>query len=309
MTLFVLLGPTAVGKTELALQIAQQLRSPILNCDSRQLYRDMHIGTAAPTDEELRSIPHYFVGTLALTDYYSAARYETEVLDLVRQLSPTHSNLLLSGGSMLYIDAVCQGIDDIPTIDDETRRFLRSRYENEGLEPLAEELRVMDPEYFAQVDRKNPKRVIHALEVCYTSGRTYTSFRTRECRERPFRIVKIGLQRPREELFERINLRVDSMMEAGLLDEARRLFPFRHENALNTVGYKELFHYLNDEWPLPMAVERIKKNTRVYAKKQMTWFQRDADIHWFHPTNVQEILDFVAQEAEPATHTEHGQTD
>ena len=297
MTLFVLLGPTAVGKTELSLKIAELLACPILNCDSRQLYRDMHIGTAAPTTEDCRRVKHYFVGTLALNDYYSAARYEGEVLQLIEELRASHSHLLLSGGSMLYIDAVCKGIDDIPTIDTETRRFLKARYEKEGLSPLLEELRVMDPDYYAEVDRKNPKRVVHALEVCYASGRTYTSFRTQAHRERPFRIVKIGLRRERDELFARINSRVDRMMQEGLLDEVKALLPYRHENALNTVGYKELFRYLDGEWPLNMAVERIKKNTRVYAKKQMTWFRHDDEIRWFHPSQADEILRFVAEQA------------
>ena len=309
MTLFVLLGPTAVGKTELSLRIAEQLDCPILNCDSRQLYRDLRIGTAASTPAQLQRVQHYFVGTLGLSDYYSAARYEEEVLRLIDQLSPAHPNLLLSGGSMLYLDAVCHGIDDIPTIDDETRRFLRQRYESAGLGPLLEELRLMDPEYYALVDRKNPKRVIHALEICYATGRTYTSFRKKEMRVRPFRIVKIGLQRSREDLFARINSRVEQMMQDGLADEARALLPHRHENALNTVGYKELFRHLDGEWPLTMAVERIKKNTRVYAKKQMTWFRRDPDIHWFPADQAEEILQFVAWEAEPANDTSHGETD
>ncbi len=301
MTLFVLLGPTAVGKTELSLKIAETLGCPILNCDSRQLFRDMHIGTAAPTEAQLQRVRHYFVGTLAIGDYYSAARYEAEVMQLIQDLSPTYSNLLLSGGSMLYIDAVCKGIDDIPTIDTETRRFVRERFEQQGLEPLTEELRVMDPEYYAIVDRKNTQRVMHALEICYATGRTYTSFRKRECRERPFRIVKIGLQRNRDELFARINRRVDEMMEAGLLDEVRTLLPHRDANALNTVGYKELFRHLDGEWPLQMAVERIKKNTRVYAKKQMTWFQRDTEIRWFDADDEQLILEYVAAQAETTT--------
>ena len=295
MTLYVLLGPTAVGKTELALRMAEQMGSPILNCDSRQLYRDLHIGTAAPTPLQLQRVRHYFVGTLGLHDYYSAARYEADALQLIRQLSTTHPALLLSGGSMLYIDAVCQGIDDIPTIDDETRRFLRSRYEADGLAPLLEELRLMDPEYYQTVDRHNTQRVIHALEICYATGRTYTSFRTRNTQPRPFRIVKIGLQRPRAELFDRINRRVVQMMDEGLLDEVRSLLPHRHENALNTVGYKELFAYLDGQFTLEEAVARIQKNTRVYAKKQMTWFQRDDSIHWFHPDQETDIMALIRQ--------------
>ncbi|MCR4921446.1 MAG: tRNA (adenosine(37)-N6)-dimethylallyltransferase MiaA [Bacteroidaceae bacterium] len=293
MTLFVLLGPTAVGKTELALKIADHIGSPILNCDSRQLFRGMRIGTAAPTPQQLERTTHYFVGTLDLSDYYSAARYEADALDLIQQLSATHSALLLSGGSMLYIDAVCKGIDDIPTIDNETRSFLRSRYSTEGLAPLLEELRLMDPEYYQIVDQRNTQRVIHALEICYATGRTYTSFRTQKHKPRPFHIVKIGLQRPREELFSRINCRVEQMMDEGFLEEARALLPYRHENALNTVGYKEIFAYFDGKMSYIDAVERIKKNTRVYAKKQMTWFQRDKEINWFHPNQEAEILTFV----------------
>ena len=293
MTLFVLLGPTAVGKTELALKIADCLGSPILNCDSRQLYRGLRIGTAAPTPQQLAHTKHYFVGTLDLHDYYSAARYESEALTLIDKLSATHPALLLSGGSMLYIDAVCQGIDDIPTIDNETRSFLRSRFDTEGLSPLLEELRLMDPQYYQIVDRHNTQRVIHALEICYATGRTYTSFRTQQPKTRPFRIIKIGLQRPREELFARINQRVEQMIAEGFIEEARALLPYRHENALNTVGYKEIFTHLDGKMSFNETVERIKKNTRVYAKKQMTWFQRDKDIQWFHPSEEDEIIAFV----------------
>ncbi len=281
-TLLVLLGPTAVGKTELALQLAEQLGSPILNADSRQLYRDLRIGTAAPTPEQLARVLHYFVGTLDITDYYSAARYEAEVLKLTEELFRTHDTVLLSGGSMMYIDAVCNGIDDIPTVEPEVRNHLRERYETEGLEPLAAELKLLDPEYYATVDLRNPKRIVHALEICYQTGRTFTSFRTATRKQRPFRIVKVGLRRERADLFNRINRRVDAMMQQGFLEEARALLPHRNENALNTVGYKELFQVLDGTWELPFAVERIKKNTRVYAKKQMTWFAHDPTIHWFN---------------------------
>ncbi len=293
MTLFVLLGPTAVGKTELALQIAEHLQCPILNCDSRQLYRDMQIGTASPTEEQLKRAKHYFVGTLALDEYYSAAQYESDALTLISKLSQTHKNLLLTGGSMMYINAICNGIDDIPTIDDITRNTLKERYEKEGLEPLLQELRLLDPEHYTIVDQRNPKRVIHALEVCYTSGRTYTSFRTGERKERPFKIVKIGLNRPREELFERIGSRVDQMIEEGLIDEVKGLMSHRQLNALNTVGYKEIFKHIDGEWTLSFAIEKIKKNTRDYAKKQLTWFKRDESIHWFNPTQIEGILQLI----------------
>lgn len=279
-TLVVILGPTAVGKTEYALEYAERVGSPIINADSRQLYRDLPIGTAAPTPTQLARIKHYFVGTLEITDYYSAARFESEVMALTEQLFLTHDTLVMSGGSMMYIDAVCNGIDDIPTVEDDTRALLRHRLDTEGLETLKAELRLLDPVYYAQVDLKNTKRIVHALEICYQTGKPFTSFRTATQKERPFHIQKIGLRRERADLFERINLRVDQMMENGFLDEVRRMLPYRDENALNTVGYKELFQVLEGRWELPFAVERIKKNTRVYAKKQMTWFKHDKGIQW-----------------------------
>ena len=286
MTLYVLLGPTAVGKTELALQMAEELGSPILNCDSRQIFRGMEIGTAAPTKAQQQRVRHYFVGTHDIGDYYSAAQYEQDVLSLIDELGGKHEALLRTGGSMMYLDAVCNGIDDIPSVDAEVRETLRQRLEGGEIDEMRNELRLLDPDYYHSADTRNPKRVVHALEVCYTSGRPYSSFLTKERKPRPFRIVKIGLRRERQELFERINRRVDMMMEEGLLDEVRRLYPLRKENALNTVGYKELFRYLDGEWELPFALEKIKKNTRDYAKKQMTWFAHDSEIQWFHPANV-----------------------
>lgn len=292
-TLVVLLGATGVGKTELSLRFAELLHSPILNADSRQLYRDIPIGTAAPTREQLQRVQHYFVGTLGLEEYYSAAQYETDVMGLLENLFAEREAVLLSGGSMMYIDAVCKGIDDIPTIDEETRSLLRERYEREGLEPLAEELRLLDPEYYTHCDIRNPKRVVHALEICYMTGRTYTSFRVRGRKERPFRILKVGLRREREELYARINRRVDAMVEAGLVEEARRVLPFRHCNSLNTVGYKELFNYFDGVWDLDFALEKIRRNSRVYSRKQTTWFGHDADIAWFHPDAEDEIRYFI----------------
>lgn len=293
MTLYVLLGPTAVGKTELALQMAEMLGSPILNCDSRQIYRGMEIGTAAPTKEQQNRVKHYFVGTHDVGSYYSAAQYEQDVLSLVSELSDSHHSLLLTGGSMMYLDAVCNGIDDIPSVDAEIRETLARRLAEGGIDEMRNELRLLDPDYYHSADTRNPKRVVHALEVCYTSGRPYSSFLTRERKPRPFQIVKIGLRRERQELFERINERVDTMMAGGLLDEAHRLYPFRKENALNTVGYKELFCYFDGEWELPFAVEKIKKNTRDYAKKQMTWFAHDDEIKWFHPSQRDEIFQLL----------------
>lgn len=295
-TVIVLLGPTAVGKTALSLRLAQHYSCPIISADSRQLYRDIPIITAAPTAEEQARVPHHFVGTLGLTDYYSAARYEEEVTVLLAEHFKTHDVAVLTGGSMMYIDAVCDGIDDIPTVDDDTRTLMMERYHREGLEALAEELRLLDPEYHAQCDIRNPKRVIHALEICHMTGKTYTSFRVRRKKERPFRILKIGLQREREDLFDRINRRVTQMVEQGALEEVRRVMPFRAENSLNTVGVKELLKVLDGEWELNFALDRLRKNTRVYAKKQMTWFKKDDSIHWFHPDQEDEILHFVQRE-------------
>lgn len=292
-TLIVLIGPTGVGKTELSLKIAEHCHTEIISSDSRQLYADLKIGTAAPTPEQLKRVPHHFVGTLQLTDYYSAARYEEEVMEKLKELFQTHSSVVMTGGSMMYIDAVCKGIDDIPTIDSNTRELMLKRYEKEGLEALCAELKLLDPEYYAQVDVKNPKRVIHALEICYMTGKTYTSFRTRSQKKRPFNILKIGLRREREELYERINRRVDLMMEEGLLEEAKRVYPYRSLNSLNTVGYKELFKFLDGEWELPFAIEKVKQNSRIYSRKQMTWFKRDADITWFHPDQETEIMTFI----------------
>ncbi len=293
-TLITLQGPTGVGKTELSLRLAEFFDTCILNADSRQVYRDIPIGTAAPTEAERQRVPHHFVGMLALDDYYSAAQYESDVLQLLNdEVFPQKDVAILSGGSMMYIDAVCKGIDDIPTIDAETREMMRERYEREGLEPLAEELRLLDPDYYAECDIRNPKRVVHALEICYMTGRTYTSFRVRRKAHRPFRIIKVGLQREREELYDRINRRVDSMMQDGWLDEARRVLPFRHCNSLNTVGYKELFKYLDGEWELDFALEKIRRNTRVYSRKQMTWFRRDEEVRWFHPEDENGILNYL----------------
>lgn len=295
MTLLVLIGPTGVGKTELSLSIAEAYHTIILSADSRQLYADLKIGTAAPTPDQLARVPHYFIGTLRLTDYYSAAQYEAEALQTLKEVFARHPVAVLTGGSMMYVDAVCKGIDDIPTVDAETRQLMLERYEQEGLEQLCAELKLLDPEYYQIVDLKNPKRVIHALEICYMTGKTYTSFRTRTSKQRPFHILKIGLKREREELYARINQRVDQMMEEGLLEEARRVYPYRHLNSLNTVGYKELFKYFDGEWDLPFAVEKIKQNSRIYSRKQMTWFKRDADITWFHPDQKNEILHFINQ--------------
>ena len=291
--LIVITGPTAVGKTELCLSIAQEMGIPIINADSRQLFRELKIGTASPTPEQLQIVKHYFVGTLSIDDYYSASIYEQEVMILLDKLFQENDYALLSGGSMMYIDAVCNGIDDIPTIDDNTRIEMKRRLEEEGLEALVEELKRLDPEHYKIVDRQNPRRVIHALEICHMTGKTYTSFRKAEKKQRPFNIIKIGLNRKREELYQRINLRVDKMMNDGLEEEARRMYKYKGVNALNTVGYKELFDYFEGRWPLEEAVERIKGNTRRYARKQLTWFKRDEEMHWFHPDNRTAIMKHI----------------
>ena len=297
--LVVLIGPTGVGKTELSLSLAEFLHTPIITADSRQLFRDLLIGTAAPTEAQQQRVRHYFVGTLGLTDYYSAAQYETDVLRLLDDLYSQHPYALLTGGSMMYIDAVCKGIDDIPTVDEETRRLMWERYEEVGLEQLCKELKLLDPEYYNLVDHKNPKRVIHALEICYMTGKPYSSFRTSQPKARPFDILKIGLRREREELYERINRRVDQMITDGLVEEARKVIAYRHTNALNTVGYKEIFKYIDGSWTLETAVEKIKQNTRIYSRKQMTWFRRDESIHWFHPDETEAIKKLIEKEIMP----------
>lgn len=298
-TLVVITGPTAVGKTALTIELAQHYGIPIINADSRQIYRELKIGTARPTDEQLQQVHHYFVGTLSIHDYYNASMYEQDVLKVMDDINTQHPSTtthhLLSGGSMMYIDAVCNGIDDIPTVRDDIRQEMKRRYQEEGLEALCADLQRLDPEHYAIVDRQNYRRVIHALEICYQTGRTYTSYRTQSRKERPFRLVKIGLNRDREELYNRINKRVDQMMSEGLLDEVKALLPYRDNNALNTVGYKELFDYIDGRWSLDEAVERIKGNTRRYARKQLTWFKRDQQMRWFHPDQQQEILNYISQ--------------
>ena len=292
-TLVVLLGPTGVGKTELSLRLAETFHVPIVNADSRQIFREIPIGTAAPTAEQQARVRHYFVGTHSLADYYSASLYEQDALQIISQQLSTSHVALLSGGSMMYIDAVCNGIDDIPTIRDDIRLTMKQRLSQEGLPALVEELRQLDPEHYEIVDRQNPRRVVHALEICHQTGRTYTSFRTNTRKQRPFSILKIGLNRDRAELYDRINQRVDQMMQDGLIEEARSVFPLRHLNALNTVGYKELFTHFDGVWPLAEAVERIKGNTRRYMRKQLTWFKRDDSIHWFHPDQFDLILQLI----------------
>ena len=295
-TLVVILGPTAVGKTELSLSLAKLLCCDIISADSRQIYRHIDIGTAKPTEEERSLVPHRFVDMLELEDYYSAAQYESDVTEHLEKWFCDHDYALMAGGSMMYTDAVTKGIDSIPTIDDATRDLMKHKLETDGLDTLCAELRLLDPEYYRQVDLKNHKRVVHALEVCYMTGRPYSSYRTNSVKQRPFRIVKIGLKRERQDLFARINARVDKMMEQGFMREAEGLYrryadaPDGFPNSLNTVGYKELFNVLEGKWELKMAVERIKKNTRVYAKKQMTWYAHDSEICWLDANDPNLLL-------------------
>ncbi len=281
-TLLVLLGPTGVGKTEWSLSVAEALRCPIISADSRQLYRGLSIGTAAPTSEQMQRVPHHFVGILDPTDYYSASDFERQVLLLLAKLHQEHPVVIMSGGSMMYIEAVCKGIDEIPNIDEGLRSDLQALYRREGLDPIRQQLKILDPTFYNEVDLKNPKRVIHALEVCLMTGKPYSSLRTNPRKERPFRIVKVGLTRDRAELYDRINRRVDQMVVDGLVEEARGLFPMRHLNALNTVGYKELFAYFNGECTLEFAIDKIKQHSRNYARKQLSWFRRDEGIHWIN---------------------------
>ena len=294
-TLLIITGPTAVGKTDLCLDIAESHGIPIINADSRQIYRGMQIGTAAPTASQLARVRHYFVGTLDIDAYYNASMYEQDVMGLLGKMFDGHDNslALMTGGSMMYIDAVCNGIDDIPTIRGDVRELYKRRLADEGLESLLVELREKDPEYYDIVDRNNARRVVHGLEICHQTGLTYTSFRVREKKQRPFRIVKIALNRERETLYERINRRVDSMMAEGLEQEARKLYPLRHLNSLNTVGYKEMFNYIDGVWSLDEAVERIKGNTRRYARKQLTWYKRDDDIVWFDAAETEKINNYL----------------
>ena len=304
-SLIVITGPTGVGKTEICLQIAEHYGIDIINADSRQIFAEIPIGTAAPTAEQMQRVRHYFVGTHHIGDYYSASSYEQDVLKLVGEIegqrtkvesesSNTHNPIaLLAGGSMMYIDAVCNGIDDIPNIREDIRNEMKRRLEDEGLDSLLEELSRLDPEHYAIVDRKNPRRILHALEICHQTGRTYTSFRTGEKRKRPFNIIKIGLNRDRDELYERINQRVLDMIGQGLEQEARAMLPYRELNALNTVGYKEMFQYFDGAIPLEEAVRQIQSNSRRYARKQLTWYKRDAEIMWFNPENVNEITNYI----------------
>lgn len=295
-TLVVVLGSTGVGKTELCLSLAERLATPIINADSRQIFAEIPIGTAAPTPEQQQRVKHYFVGNHHIEDYYSAAQYEADVMQLLEdEIFKSHDVALLTGGSMMYIDAVCKGIDDIPTVRDDIRAWMKQRLQDEGLEALVDELREKDPEHWTVVDRKNPRRVVHALEICHQTGQTYTSFRTAKKKQRPFHILKIGLNRDRTELYNRINSRVLQMMEEGLEEEAQSVYPLRGLTSLRTVGYKELFAHFDGEIDLAEAVRQIQSHSREYMRKQLTWFKRDPDIRWFHPDEQEEILRYALE--------------
>jgi len=293
--LLVLLGPTGVGKTNISLQLAEHLGCPILSSDSRQFYRELKIGTAAPTEEQLNRVKHYFIGSHSIFEEYNAGQYEQDAILSLDDLFRTKEVAMLVGGSMMYIDAVCNGMDNIPTVDALTRTFWQKQYADFGLEYIQRELSRLDPKHFAQVDTQNPKRILHALEICSMTGKSYSDLRSGERKKRNFDILKIGLNRPRPELYGRINNRVDEMMAEGLLQEAELFYPHRHLNTLNTVGYKELYEYLDGNWTLDFAVSMIKQDSRRYAKRQMTWFNRDKEIHWFHPDEENKILEFVEE--------------
>lgn len=297
-TLIVVLGPTGVGKSDISVQLAQYYHSEIISADSRQLFRELNIGTAVPSPEDRDVVPHHFIQSKSVTDYYNVSEYETEALSLIGQLFQNINPLILTGGSMMYVDTICKGIDDIPTVDPEIREKVVSWYYENGIEALRKRLSEVDPEYYKIVDLNNPKRMLHAVEIHQMTGMPITSFRKNTVKERPFRILKIGINQDRAKLYDRINQRVERMMEAGLLEEAKSVYEFRHLNSLNTVGYKEMFSYIDGEISLEEAVDLIKRNTRKYARKQLTWFRRDQEIKWFEPEQIQEIIGYINQNFE-----------
>lgn len=294
-TLIVVVGPTGVGKSQISIKLASHYQSEIISADSRQFYRELCIGTAVPSPEELKSVPHHFIQNKSIHTYYNVSDFETEVLALMDRLFPFKNPLILTGGSMLYVDTVCNGIDDIPTVHPEIREEVVEWYRQNGLEALRERLHGIDPEYFGKADLNNPKRLLHAVEIHQMTGKTFSSFRKNKKKERSFRIIKIGINQEREILYANINKRVDQMMDAGLLDEARSVYPFKNLNSLNTVGYKELFSYFDGVCSLEEAVDLIKRNSRKYARKQLTWYRRDQEIKWFEPEQIQEMIGYIDQ--------------
>jgi len=294
-TLVVLLGPTGIGKTDLSLEIAKELKTDILSCDSRQMYRELKIGTAVPAPMQLAQVQHHFIGNLSIHDYYSSGEFENQAIALLEKVFAHKKYAIMTGGSGLYIDAVVKGIDDLPNIDSEIRENLKLRFKDKGIEFMLEELKRIDPQYYEIADLNNPKRILKALEVFEITGKTYSSLRTETKKTRPFNIIQIGLTMDRAELYNRINLRVDNMVKAGLVDEAKQFYNYRHLNALNTVGYKELFGHFSGEYDLEEAIRLIKRNTRRYAKRQLTYWNRDKSIQWFHPSQKTEILEKILE--------------
>jgi tRNA dimethylallyltransferase len=292
-SLIVILGPTGIGKTDLSIEIAKEFNTEIISSDSRQVYKELKIGTAVPNDEQLTKVKHHFIGNKSIYDYYNASMFEFEVLDLLEILFQNHNQVVMTGGSGMYINAVCDGIDDLPTIDKKLRDDLVQKHKEEGIESLRLQLKMLDPETYSKIDLKNPKRILKALEVTIQTGKPYSTFLSETRKKRNFNIIKIGLQRERNELYQRINLRVDQMIDEGLIDEAKRFYKDRNLNSLNTVGYKELFAHFDGEITEEKAIELIKRNSRHYAKRQISWFSRDKEIEWFHPDKKDEIIRFI----------------
>lgn len=292
-SLIVLVGPTAIGKTAASIQIAEAFNCPIVSADSRQFFKEMSIGTAKPSAEEMQGVPHYFIDSHSITDEFNVGKYETEAIALLDTLFQTNDTVILVGGSGLYIDAICKGFDELPEADAEVRTKINSLLEEKGIEALQELLKELDPEYHSKVDLQNPQRMSRALEVCLTTGEPYSALRKGNIKKRDFNIIKIGLNTEREILYERINKRVDIMMQQGLLEEVKKLLPLKHLNALQTVGYKELFDFLENKTDLNTAIDSIKQNTRKFAKRQLTWFRRDEEIKWFEPNQEKEIVTYL----------------
>lgn len=289
----VLTGPTGIGKTKVCIELAERYRSEIISADSRQIFREIPIGTAAPGKEEQALVPHHLIGFKSIFDYYNAFEFEQDALKIVMELFKKHHVLFMVGGSMMYIDAFCNGIDELPTVDPELRQELQEKLNTEGIESIRQQLKILDPDFYQQVDLKNPKRVVHAVEICLMTGKPYSSLRTAPKKKRPFSILKIGLNMERAELYNRINSRVLQMVDEGLLKEVEALIEHQHLNALNTVGYKELFASFNGEYSTEKAIELIQRNSRHYAKKQLSWFRRDAEMQWFHPGEINEIARLI----------------
>ncbi len=294
-TLIVVLGPTGIGKTAAGIRLAKHFDTEIISCDSRQIYRELKIGTAVPTDKELATVQHHMIGTRSVHEYCNASRFETDVLELLDKLFAKKDTVLMVGGSGLYIDAVCRGIDDLPPVDNHLRELLKNQLKEEGFEKLQSQLKALDPEYYSKVDLNNPKRILKALEISIMTGRPYSSFLTNKPKQRNFTCLKIGLNTNREELYENIDRRVDGMIKEGLVEEARRFYPYRHLNALNTVGYKEIYQFIDEKISLEEAIRLIKRNSRHYARRQLTWFRRYPDIVWFRPDEIQEIISFITK--------------